>query len=174
MTIPWEPHPASNLQFQNPQPEVLTTTLLVCMFLLSNLAADLQHLRQLLHEEKEAAATAQNLLDSSQPHLLPGTNVPLAAASREQVLQQLTVLLGKHAKERARNGELVRRLQQLHAEKVEVMELQRQYMELQDAHFQQARLTRPAVNKLATSICLSVVTGLGAACTVFYVASVGS
>lgn len=101
------------------------------------MSADLQHLRQLLHEEKEASATAASLLDSSQPHLLPGTHISLAAATREQVLQQLTVVLGRHATERARNGELVRRLQQLHAEKVDVMELQRQYLELQEAHFQQ-------------------------------------
>lgn len=106
----------------------------------SNLTSDLQHLRQLLHEEKEAAATANSLLDSSQPHLLPGTHIPLETATKEQVLQQLTIVLGKHATERARNGELVRRLQQLHAEKVDVIELQRQYLELQEAHFQQVRL----------------------------------
>lgn len=112
----------------------------MCLLLMrSNLSADLQHLRQLLHEEKEASASATNLLDSSQPHLLPGTHIPLETATREQVLQQLTVALGKHATERARNEELVRRLQQLHAEKVDVMELQRQYVELQEAHFQQVR-----------------------------------
>lgn len=107
--------------------------------LLRNLSADLQHLRQLLHEEKEASASAASLLDSSQPHLLPGTHIPLDTASREQVLQQLTVVLSKHAMERACNGELVRRLQQLHAEKVDVMELQQQFLELQEAHFEQVR-----------------------------------
>jgi hypothetical protein len=56
------------------------------------------------------------------------------------VLQQLTIVLGKHATERAWNGELVWRLQQLHAEKVDVLELQRQYLELQEAHFQQVRV----------------------------------
>lgn len=105
--------------------------------LCSNLSADLQHLRKLLHEEKEASAAADGLLDGSQPHLLPGTHIPLEAATKEQVLQQLTIVLSKHATERARNGELVRRLQQLHAEKVDVLELQRQYLELQEAHFQQ-------------------------------------
>lgn len=108
-------------------------------FLLRNLSADLQHLRQLLHEEKEASASAVSLLDASQPHLLPGTHIPLDTATREQVLQQLTTVLTKHATERARNGELVRRLQQLHAEKVDVMELQQQFLELQEAHFQQVR-----------------------------------
>jgi hypothetical protein len=107
----------------------------------SNLSADLQHLRQLLHEEKEASSAASSLLDTSQPHLLPGTHIALETSTREQVLQQLTIVLGKHATERARNGELVRRLQQLHAEKVDVMELQRQYLELQEAHFQQVRDT---------------------------------
>jgi hypothetical protein len=101
---------------------------------------DLQHLRQLLHEEKEAAASAASLLDTSQPHLLPGTHILLESATKEQVLQQLTMALGKHATERARNGELVRRLQQLHSEKVDVMELQRQYVELQEAHFQQVNI----------------------------------
>lgn len=106
--------------------------------LLRNLSADLQHLRQLLHEEKEASASAASL-DASQPHLLPGTHIPFDTATREQVLQQLTAVLSKHATERARNGELVRRLQQLHAEKVDVMELQQQFLELQEAHFQQVR-----------------------------------
>lgn len=45
------------------------------------------------------------------------------------------IVLGKHATERARNGELVWRLQQLHAENVDVLKLQRQYLELQEAHF---------------------------------------
>lgn len=78
------------------------------------------------------------LLTSADPHqLLPGTSVTLAAASREQLLQQLSAVLERAAKERARNAELVRRLQQLHAERVDVMELQQQYLELQEAHFQQ-------------------------------------
>jgi hypothetical protein len=115
------------------KPFLLVSVLHPC----SNLVGDLQHLRQLLHEEKEASASATSLLDSSQPHLLPGTHILLESATKEQVLQQLTVVLGKHATERARNGELVRRLQQLHAEKVDVMELQRQYVELQEAHYQQ-------------------------------------
>lgn len=66
------------------------------------------------------------------------------------MLQQLTIVLGKHATERARNGELVRRLQQLHAEKVDVIELQRQYLELQEAHFQQVRLA--LVSRCLTSV----------------------
>lgn len=99
----------------------------------------------MLHEEKEASAAADGLLDASQPHLLPGTSIPLEAATREQVLQQLTIVLSKHATERARNGELVRRLQQLHAEKVDVLELQRQYLELQEAHFQQVGGLRSAL-----------------------------
>jgi hypothetical protein len=129
---------------------------LLCCLHYSNLTSDLQHLRQLLHEEKEAAATANSLLDSSQPHLLPGTHIPLQTATREQVLQQLTIVLGKHATERARNGELVRRLQQLHAEKVDVIELQRQYLELQEAHFQQVRVACSSHEEYLLSLMLSL------------------
>jgi hypothetical protein len=107
----------------------------------STLAADLQHLRQLLHDEKEAAAAARGLLDPSQPGaLLPGTAIPVASASREQLLAQLARVLEGGAKERARNAELVRRLQQLHSERVDVLDLQRQHFELQEAHFQQSKL----------------------------------
>ncbi|WIA17494.1 hypothetical protein OEZ85_014332 [Tetradesmus obliquus] len=50
-----------------------------------------------------------------------------------QHLRQLTL-------ERTRNAELVHRLQQLHAEQVDVIELQKQYAELQEAHYQQSQL----------------------------------
>jgi uncharacterized protein YpiB (UPF0302 family) len=76
----------------------------------SKLTADLQHLRQLLHEEKEAAAAALAGSSAAKPGL--------ANASREELLHQLHVAAAAHAKERARNAELVHRLQQLHAEQV--------------------------------------------------------
>jgi hypothetical protein len=40
-------------------------------------------------------------------------------------------------RERRRNGELAQRLQQLHAERLDVIALQKEYKELQEAHFQQ-------------------------------------
>ncbi len=103
----------------------------------SRLTADLQHLRQLLHEEKEAAAAA---LDSSG---LPATLA--ATASREELLKQLGVAAAGNAKERARNAELVHRLQQLHAEQIDVLELQKNYVELQEAHYQQVGQPAQAV-----------------------------
>ena len=42
-------------------------------------------------------------------------------------------------KERRRNAELAHRLQQLHAEQVDVLELQKNYKELQEAHLEQVR-----------------------------------
>jgi hypothetical protein len=103
----------------------------------STLTQDLDHLRQLLHEEKEAAASARGLLDASEPHLLPGSATPAATASREQLLAALSRVAEAGSKERARNAELVHRLQALHAQRVDVVEQQRQYLELQEAHFQQ-------------------------------------
>lgn len=85
---------------------------LVCCLNNSKLSADLQHLRQLLHEEKEAAAAALGGAGSS------AAQPALANASREQLLHQLDVAAAAHARERTRNAELVHRLQQLHAEQV--------------------------------------------------------
>jgi uncharacterized protein YpiB (UPF0302 family) len=76
----------------------------------SKLTADLQHLWQLLHDEKEAAAAALAGSSAAKPSL--------ANASREELLHQLDVAAAAHAKERTRNAELVHRLQQLHAEQV--------------------------------------------------------
>jgi hypothetical protein len=99
----------------------------------SRLTSDLQHLRQLLHDEKEAAAA---ILSSN--GTIPGSSsTTIAAASKEQLQHGLSVALAAQAKERARNAELVHRLQQLHSEHVDVLALQRQYAELQDAHYQQ-------------------------------------
>uniref|UniRef100_A0A383WD17 C2 domain-containing protein n=1 Tax=Tetradesmus obliquus TaxID=3088 RepID=A0A383WD17_TETOB len=100
----------------------------------SKLSADLQHLRQLLHEEREAAAAALGGAGSS------AAQPALANANREQLLHQLDVAAAAHARERTRNAELVHRLQQLHAEQVDVIELQKQYAELQEAHYQQSQL----------------------------------
>lgn len=99
----------------------------------SRLTADLLHLRQLLHDEKEAAAAVLG----SNSTVIPGSNSNIATASREQLQHGLSVALAAQAKERARNAELVHRLQQLHSEHVDVLALQRQYLELQDAHYQQ-------------------------------------
>lgn len=77
----------------------------------SHLAADLQHLRQVLHEEKEAQAAALSSSSSS-------TNPALVNAGRDELLHQLDIVAAARARERARNAELVHRLQQLHAEQV--------------------------------------------------------
>jgi uncharacterized protein YpiB (UPF0302 family) len=76
----------------------------------SKLTVDLQHLRQLLHDEKEAAAAALAGSSAAKP--------ALANASKEELLHQLDVAAAEHAKERTCNAELVHRLQQLHAEQV--------------------------------------------------------
>lgn len=93
------------------------------------MTADLQHLRQLLHDEKEAAAA---VLDGSSIAALAAKN-----PSRDELLKQLGIVAAAQAKERARNAELVHRLQQLHAEQIDVLELQKRYAELQEAHYQQ-------------------------------------
>ncbi len=94
----------------------------------SRLAADLSHLRQLLHQEKQACAAA---LDGA--GLPPGTG----AASREQLLETLRCAVAARERERTRNAELVHRLQSLHAEQVDVLDLQQRYAVLQEAHYQQ-------------------------------------
>ena len=45
--------------------------------------------------------------------------------------------MASYGLERRRNAELVQRLQQLHAQQLDVMELQRRYSDLQEAHMTQ-------------------------------------
>eukprot|EP00198_Chlamydomonas_reinhardtii_P007043 XP_001696379.1 predicted protein [Chlamydomonas reinhardtii] len=83
-------------------------------------------LRQLLHEEKEAWRI---------PQLLPDA----AGLSRDELVERCESAMAAYGRERRRNAELVHRLQQLHAEQVDTLELKKRYQQLQDAHMEQAR-----------------------------------
>ncbi|KAG2429296.1 hypothetical protein HXX76_011064 [Chlamydomonas incerta] len=83
-------------------------------------------LRQLLHEEKEAWRI---------PQLLPDA----ASLSRDELVERCESAMAAYGRERRRNAELVHRLQQLHAEQVDTLELKKRYQQLQDAHMEQAR-----------------------------------
>jgi len=98
-----------------------------------------QRLRQLLHEDKEA--------QRSPPVLEISPNL-----SREQLVERTETALAAYSRERRRNTELVHRLQQMHSEQVDVLEMKKRYQELQTAHMELGRaMSDPSnnANKMA-------------------------
>ncbi|KAG2496621.1 hypothetical protein HYH03_005442 [Edaphochlamys debaryana] len=91
-----------------------------------NTQDDNEQLRTLLHEEKEAWRVPQLLGDA-------GT------LTREELVERCEACMAAYGRERRRNTELVHRLQQLHAEQMETMELKKRHQALQEAHMEQAR-----------------------------------
>ena len=70
--------------------------------------------RQLLHEEKDSNRSPQILENS-------------AALSREELVERTEAAVAAFGRERRRNAELVHRLQQLHGEQVDTLELKRRW-----------------------------------------------
>lgn len=68
--------------------------------------------RQLLHEEKESSRVPAVLENS-------------ANLSRDELIERTEAALAAYGRERRRNAELVHRLQQMHAEQVDVLELKK-------------------------------------------------
>jgi len=91
------------------------------------LTADNTQLRQYVHEEKEA-------------NRIPAILENSANLTREELIERTEAALAAYGRERRRNAELVHRLQQMHAEQVDTLELKRRYQELQMAHMSQAKL----------------------------------
>ncbi|KAG1661151.1 hypothetical protein FOA52_002526 [Chlamydomonas sp. UWO 241] len=85
------------------------------------LSADCEQLRQIVHEEKEARRLPQVLENS-------------AGLSKEEVVERAEAALSAYGRERRRNAELVHRLQQMHGEQVDTLELKKRFHELQTAH----------------------------------------
>eukprot|EP00775_Hariotina_reticulata_P003143 gene3143-3420_t len=91
-----------------------------------------------------------------QPSSLTSAAVEVNMRAVSKVLDTVVgdLLMKQQAKERARNAELVHRLQQLHSEHVDVLALQRQYSELQDAHYQQSQLLTAQEANTATAAAM--------------------
>lgn len=110
------------------------------------LADEAQHLRTIIREEKEAsyAASAPGA-DAGGAGGTPGASAWVSPLGPDpgklppsELLQRAEATLAALSRERRRNAELVHRLQQLHGERIDVLELQRRYSELQEAHVAQA------------------------------------
>lgn len=69
-----------------------------------------------------------------------------------ELLHRAELMTALYGKERRRNAELVHRLQQLHAERVDMIEIQRKHQDLQEAHLQQVGI--PAARSCNVSILL--------------------
>jgi len=124
------------------------------------LSDEAQHLRQIIREDKEASYAATRTADPAAATASPAANnldysnynsvssavwsSPLGASPatlpHDELLRRAEATLAALKKERRRNAELVHRLQQLHTEQVDVIELQRRYTDLQEAHVAQAEM----------------------------------
>ncbi len=115
------------------------------------LADEAQHLRQIIREEKEAsyAATQGGGSSGDCPADADGVSAaawvsPLGADPAglppDELLKRAEAAVAALRRERRRNAELVHRLGQMHGERIDVLELQRRYGELQEAHVSQVGL----------------------------------
>ncbi|KAK3263312.1 hypothetical protein CYMTET_27874 [Cymbomonas tetramitiformis] len=90
------------------------------------LEEDVAELRRLLHEERESLSQPPNTTDLEQ-------------LSHAELGERAKQLEAHYTKEHLRNQELVRRLQQMHEAVLNAREMKDRYLELQDAHAEQAR-----------------------------------
>ncbi|KAK9815690.1 hypothetical protein WJX72_008170 [[Myrmecia] bisecta] len=91
------------------------------------LAADVQQMRKLVHEERQSHKGVPNLAG-------------LEALSREEMIDKAVAAVQAYGREKRRNTELVHRLQQMHMQILEGQECQQRFVQLQEAHTSQAKL----------------------------------